>query len=242
MDHELDAEFLDQSNYPLKPYHQRIQLILEFWINHKPALPQFFHFIFNQSIEDSQTFTKYFQDITVDSLTVLYNKLNPYIDNLQSGKKESDLDLLLQQLDLFDIQLLLGLRRTLGSIDSTFPPNIKHLIESFNTPFKPVSKLTTGARAFSKHIHRSKSNWFGVSVDLFVGTESNKNQLANKILLEILKQAIWFNIHRLPHDIFVLEIRVQEGFGLRWNSDGSSFRGFLEPMMENGHELGWVHD
>ena len=31
------------------------------------------------------------------------------------------------------------------------------------------------------------------------------------------------------------------GYGVRWLADGSSFRGFLEPQMEDGHAVGWVH-
>lgn len=47
----------------------------------------------------------------------------------------------------------------------------------------------------------------------------------------------------------VLEIRVPEGYGARWSANWSDpmnptnvqFRGFLEPMMENGHENRWRH-
>eukprot|EP00961_Rhodomonas_salina_P089045 1197722-Rhodomonas_salina.2 len=43
----------------------------------------------------------------------------------------------------------------------------------------------------------------------------------------------------------VLEVRIQEGFGARWSGGFGGvplqFRGFLEPMMEGGHEVGWRH-
>ena len=39
----------------------------------------------------------------------------------------------------------------------------------------------------------------------------------------------------------VLEVRHEEGYGLRWLSDGSEFRGFLEPQMKDGHAVGWRH-
>jgi len=44
----------------------------------------------------------------------------------------------------------------------------------------------------------------------------------------------------LPGDLPIIEIRVKEGYGMRWQLDGF-FRGFLEPQMPNGHENGWKH-
>lgn len=54
----------------------------------------------------------------------------------------------------------------------------------------------------------------------------------------------------LPDNIAVIEIRCKEEYGLRWQMDVNSssnvydtleYRGLLEPMMENGHEVGWIH-
>ncbi len=36
-------------------------------------------------------------------------------------------------------------------------------------------------------------------------------------------------------------MRTIEGYGARWLLDGSEFRGFLEPQMVDGHEVGWRH-
>jgi hypothetical protein len=70
----------------------------------------------------------------------------------------------------------------------------------------------------------------------------------------------WRNLHWLPHQVLVYEARVLEGYGMRWAQDRSRvpdagavadadeavappwiFRGFVEPMMENGHDVGWRH-
>ena len=74
-----------------------------------------------------------------------------------------------------------------------------------------------------------------------------------------MDNAVWINLHRLPvcilfisihkrflliigqHDLFILEIRIEDGYGARWEVDGSKFRGFLEPQMEDGHQKGWKH-
>jgi hypothetical protein len=50
----------------------------------------------------------------------------------------------------------------------------------------------------------------------------------------------WINIHGLPHNIAIVELRITEGYGIRWETTGA-FRGFLEPQMLNGHEKGWKH-
>lgn len=36
-------------------------------------------------------------------------------------------------------------------------------------------------------------------------------------------------------------MRTIEGYGCRWNSDGTFFRGFIEPPMVDGHLKGWIH-
>lgn len=60
------------------------------------------------------------------------------------------------------------------------------------------------------------------------------------ILEKILKNAVWLNIHSLPHDEYCIECRVKEGYGIRWAMDGT-FRGLVEPMMEKGHDKKWKH-
>jgi hypothetical protein len=43
----------------------------------------------------------------------------------------------------------------------------------------------------------------------------------------------------------VLEVRDALGYGARWavSGDGDTvrFRGFLEPHVEGGHDVGWKH-
>lgn len=118
--------------------------------------------------------------------------------------------------------------------------------------------------------------------------------MALSLLEKVLKEATWRNLHWLPHQILVYEIRVPEGYGMRWSQDRNPevepvvdqpeegvlsvadakdgpttthnkgpvdfqeakdregvrseiperpwvFRGFVEPMIENGHELRWRH-
>lgn len=132
---------------------------------------------------------------------------------------------------------LLNIRCTQGSVN-IFPPSIATLLESFNEKHKQPANLTVGARALSKHCHRDMtSEWWGACA----GSEQAKNEHANAVVMRILGDASWINIHMLPHDIKVIEVRCAEGYGARWSHDGKVFRGFLEPQMEDGHAAGWKH-
>ena len=96
-----------------------------------------------------------------------------------------------------------------------------------------------GARALTKHSHRSVTENFWPDQN---GKELEKNEKANKILAQILNECVWINIHGLPQNVGIIEIRNEKGYGMRWEiSEENNFRGFLEPQMENGHEKGWNH-
>lgn len=140
-------------------------------------------------------------------------------------------------LNLHGILDLLGIRETVGTI-SLLPPSRKSLLASFTVKYIQNSELSVGARALSKHFHRDHSDsWWGVCT----GTEAAKNYHALELMNKILDSAVWINIHWLPHDIHIIEARQDQGYGIRWSADGSSFRGFLEPQMIDGHEVGWRH-
>lgn len=149
-----------------------------------------------------------------------------------------------------------GLRHTVGSILSIItPPDDDTLIKSFNELHRPdtTSKLTAGARAYTKHIHRSVTDKFWHRFKIKGReTEENKNKTANKILEYFINEdnRVWQNVHGLPpfdsYLTYTYEIRIKEGYGMRWsylNEDGSKlkFRGFLEPPCADGHENGWIH-
>ena len=132
---------------------------------------------------------------------------------------------------------LLGIRKTVGTKE-ILPPSRTALLNSFNSLQNEKAEITVGARALSKHFHRdSTSSWWGSCT----GTEQAKNQHALGLCNKILDDAVWINIHWLPHDVILIEARNHQGYGVRWSSDGSLFRGFLEPQMTNGHEIGWKH-
>ena len=77
---------------------------------------------------------------------------------------------------------------------------MKQLEESYNPP-----KLSVGARALSKHAHRS-AEWFWGKVTGLSEEERNKN--AFEKLKEIINNWVWINIHGLPHDIVIIEWRI----------------------------------
>ncbi|EKM58750.1 uncharacterized protein PHACADRAFT_86202 [Phanerochaete carnosa HHB-10118-sp] len=179
--------------------------------------------------------------------------------------------------DALTIHLLHGLAYTAGSALGSTPPTQEQCLSAFLVPNKVG--LTAGARAWSKHAHRSggsadsvvddqekdrkaaPSGWWGTPRGPIAGI----NEHALVLFRKIMGDASWRNLHWLPHGVLVYEVRVPEGYGMRWAQDLSGlldeqdrtrvrveceervkgrpwiFRGFVEPMMENGHEVGWRH-
>ncbi|KAI9484919.1 hypothetical protein BDB00DRAFT_878337 [Zychaea mexicana] len=142
--------------------------------------------------------------------------------------------LLFEKLLPEDWRIFLQIRTTTGG--STFrvmPPSLRECFETFTRVYQKTNakprrhgqpyQLTVGAKAL---------------------TEAKKNEHANEILKQILSDPVWINLHTLPHDRNVFEIRQSQGYGVRWTTEGDGvwgFRGFLEPQMEDGHSSKWVH-
>ncbi|KAJ3762298.1 hypothetical protein EV360DRAFT_35991 [Lentinula raphanica] len=203
---------------------------------------------------------------------------------LLSSSDDSQISLILST--PLGVHLAYGLAYTTGSALGSIPPTEEECLAAFTTPNK--LKLTAGARAWSKHAHRSlidaeddskeaaPTGWWGTPS----GPVSVINERALDLFWKIFTTATWRNLHWLPHSVLVYEIRVPEGYGMRWSQDRSDgrcdengksmhlssdedsslgtnsgafkqaavessapwvFRGFVEPMMENGHERGWRH-
>ena len=159
----------------------------------------------------------------------------------------------LQSMGETGIRELLGLRRTVGTELQYFPPDYRALIQAANAPCRPNAKpplLTIAGRARAKHAHRGqKDRFFGVCT----GSTKDKNDAAERIVMDLLRDAVWINIHMFGGmSAPVMEIRNKLGYGARWEADWSkngcperpinvTFRGFLEPQMENGFEKRWRH-
>ncbi|EGG18156.1 hypothetical protein DFA_06823 [Cavenderia fasciculata] len=153
--------------------------------------------------------------------------------------KEEQVYQFLKPLTMRCILTMFGVRKTLGSVDTYFPPGPIKLINTSNQLHSPksASKLTVSSRALCKHGIRSENSFWGSGK----GPEPIKNLRAEKVMVSILSDPTWINIHLLPHNITIIEIRNYLGYGLRWDASGESFRGYLEPQMEDGHEKGWKH-
>ncbi|PFH51630.1 hypothetical protein AMATHDRAFT_142067 [Amanita thiersii Skay4041] len=169
-----------------------------------------------------------------------------------------------------------GLAYTTGSALGSVPPSGNVCLRAFSEGNRVG--LIAGARAWSKHFHRSSgvldmekkngkrkkaeievsAGWWGIAS----GSVGEMNEKALALFWRVVGRATWRNLHWLPHQVLVYEVRVEEGYGMRWSQDwGASrtgetggiegtgeqlsppwtFRGFVEPMMEHGHEVGWRH-
>ncbi|XP_077981712.1 uncharacterized protein LOC144436733 [Glandiceps talaboti] len=185
---------------------------------------------------DEATYCQH-RSMMMETLVSKLQGLKTLWDNWSRSEQTFHVRHLLKDIGKRGILDLLGMRKTVGTVD-IFPPSKSTLLNSFNKPNKESSKLTVGARALAKHCHRDEtSSWWGTAK----GGEDAKNKHASEIVLKILDDTSWINIHALPHDVHVIEVRQSAGYGARWTADGSMFRGFLEPQMEDGHEAGWKH-
>ena len=137
-------------------------------------------------------------------------------------------------------QVCSGITPTVSTIPGALLPSRDRLLASFNE-VRSHSLLTEGGRALTKHCHRDSSiGWWGT----VKGSAVQVNAIAVRKMEEILEHATWRNVFYLPGDRPVCEFRVQLGYGARWTWSEDSeitFRGFLEPPQENGHQVGWRH-
>ena len=222
----------EKRSYPCSPLYIEISKKLLCWLKTEqfPVNSKACGLLTEQ--DDVKSRNKRFQNVSSQLI-----KVETSWTDLTVEQKNVLLRSLLRLLGARGLLDLLNIRQTLGSVD-VFPPPLKVLIMSFNKKHKPNSSLTVGARALSKHCHRdTTSGWWGSCT----GSEQAKNEHADKIIMHILNDASWINIHLLLHDFIVLEVRCAEGYGARWNHDGKEFHGFLEPQMVDGHKVGWRH-
>ncbi|KAG6333441.1 hypothetical protein ID866_5643 [Astraeus odoratus] len=128
--------------------------------------------------------------------------------------------------------LLHGLAYTVGSALGCDPPTREECLAAFVAPNRVG--LTAGARAWSKHGHRSQGHapssdisaedaeaqsggWWGTPS----GPVAGINERALLLFERVVDHATWRNLHWLPHQVLVYEARVEEGYGMRWSQDRS---------------------
>ncbi|XP_001636011.2 uncharacterized protein LOC5515849 [Nematostella vectensis] len=221
--------------YPRYPLYRQIAKGLVYWMrigNHPSTLHKDVNLL-----EESRLISSQDGERAKDSVQLLLQNLNQSWETLDRLDRKSKIQAVVEYLSTRMLLDLLGVRHTAGSIDA-FPPNTCLLYESFNRHHHPKSSLTVGARALSKHCHRDITSAFW---GICSGSEMAKNKHAQRIMDRILSDLSWLNIHLLPHEVKVVEVRCSNGYGARWTSDGKEFRGFLEPQMEDGHSFKWRH-
>ena len=183
-------------------------------------------------------FMEAFNKSEVDSITPLNEKIKTIINTKDIDIYNYLINNIFINFTPRDILTFLGIRKTKGSIDNYIPLDKNILISKFKELNNQKSKLTVGAKALCKHSHRSVTESFWPGQE---GKEIEKNQNAEKMLNLFLEECVWINMHLLPHNLIIIELRIDKGYGIRWQVNDGMFRGFLEPQMEDGHEKGWIH-
>ena len=174
----------------------------------------------------------------IDSVTQLNEKIINIINDKNFDIHNYIINNIFINFTCRELLTFLGIRKTKGSIDNYIPLDKNILIAKFKELNNEKSKLTVGAKALCKHSHRSVTDSFWPGQG---GKEIEKNENAEKMLNLFLKECVWINMHLLPHNLVIIELRIDKGYGIRWQVNDGMFRGFLEPQMEDGHEKGWIH-
>jgi hypothetical protein len=177
-----------------------------------------------------------FLAVVVDGAALLQSLSGRVVELLRGGDHVAALRLL----GVDGVMSLLSLRITAGTARGVLPPGLRQLWRAFNEAHAGT-RLTVGARALTKHFARSSERFWGASID---GPAGDKNVNACRILCNLIDDLQWMNVHALPHDTYVFEIRNSLSYGARWHLDAlckATFRGFLEPVTPDGHENGWLH-
>jgi hypothetical protein len=162
--------------------------------------------------------------------------------------------------DLASFHIAQGLAYTVGSAVGSIAPRIEECLDAFSTLHK--NRLTRGARAWTKHAHRSMPSsealqlaqnnnapqdieedvprhdqseqvkeqgriykmpdgWWGRPS----GPAAQINERALQLFWKIANNTTWKNLHWLPHQVLVYEMRVVQGYGMRWSQDhGNAMR------------------
>ena len=112
-----------------------------------------------------------------------------------------------------------GLVKTKGTI-YLLPPSQSALRQTFNSPPRPKSRMSSGATALCKHFERGgASSEKGIAHPFWtlpVGSNDNKSAIAAGIMEGMLSAAVWRNVMMLHTGVAVYEIRNEKGYGMRW--------------------------
>ena len=150
--------------------------------------------------------------------------------------------------DVLEYHILQGYAVTTGSAYGYAAPSREECFKLFIAVHdardnNSSAQLHKGGRAFTKHAIRASDGWWGVST----GTNHDKNATAEQAFERIWDKATWRNVFWLPHQILAFEVRVEQGYGMRFQRPVIvpewQFRGFVEPAVPdgNGHASRWRH-
>jgi len=242
---EMEAPRLDEEGHlvglPSRPFHrdlaQRLYLLSS---NIKSARKA-------NTLEEGSASDD--NDVLVPSVHLCMTELQcAFVLPVPSKASVSEFSRWLKRVGDDGVLRVLGMRNTVGTAKGLLPPSWSQLLEASAVPNSPKALLSVAARARAKHAHRGAEQFFGVPK----GNQASQNEQSKEILLELMKNTVWINIHMFSGmEQPVLEIRNSAGYGARWKAEWRTnegdipttvtFRGFLEPHMPGGHEIGWKH-
>lgn len=190
---------------------------------------QFFVYKFNEYLENDNIplSLPYFDEEVTPSINDVMN----YFKSEYENQNISSWSTIIEDAPFDYLLIILGQRQTSASIKNEIgiPPSKDILLKSCEQLYK--QQLCVVTRAWEKHVGRSDDNFWGE----IKGSVVDKNVYVKNLVLKLIEEKTWWNIfYHYKHGL-VYEIRVKSGHGVRWNKEGTTIIGFLEPFI-NDHD------
>lgn len=183
----------------------------------------------------SETRLPYFEEEIQQDFAKALNQFKMVFANENEFVEPKIVSQLLEKTPFKELLLLMGQRITSASVqdEKAIPPLRNILLESC---FLLLNKETTVVvKAWEKHVGRYPESIF----ETLKGNQKEKEITISKQIDYIIENQTWWNVfYHYKHGL-VYEIRITNGQGMRWSSDGKQFIGFLEQFLneeENGKD------
>ncbi|NHN24542.1 hypothetical protein FIA58_002535 [Flavobacterium jejuense] len=169
----------------------------------------------------------YFKEEIQQDFAEALNQFKKVFTNENELVEPKIISQILEEIPFKELLLLMGQRITSASVQDVkaIPPLRKIILESC---FQPLNKETTVVvKAWEKHVGRYPKSIF----EQLKGNQREKEITIKKQIDYIIESQTWWNVfYHYKHGL-VYEIRIPNGQGMRWSSDGKQFIGFLEQFL-----------
>lgn len=169
----------------------------------------------------------YFEEEIIQDYSDALNQFKKVFTNENVLVEPKIVSQLLEKISFKELLLLMGQRITSASVQDqqAIPPLRKIVLASCFQPLNKETKVVV--KAWEKHVGRYPESIF----ETLKGNQKEKEITISKQIDYIIENQTWWNVFFHYKHGLVYEIRIANGQGMRWSSDGKVFIGFLEQFL-----------